>query len=81
VNNLIPGNYTFRLKISITKSGNTYTSEGTVNVTVYQPTSPGTINSLNICSKYNTGNTLTLSGYFGTIVKWQSSTVSDFSVM
>ena len=79
VNNLIPGNYTFRLKISITKSGNTYTSEGTVNVTVYQPISPGTINSLNICSKYNTGNTLTLSGYFGTIVKWQSSTLSDFS--
>jgi hypothetical protein len=79
VNNLIPGNYTFRLKISITKSENTYyTSEGTVNVTVYH-TSPGTINSLNICSKYNTGNTLTLSGYFGTIVKWQSSTVSDFS--
>ena len=79
VNNLIPGNYTFRLKISITKSENTYyTSEGTVNVTVYH-TSPGTINSLNICSKYNTGNTLTLSGYFGTIVKWQSSTASDFS--
>jgi len=79
VNNLIPGNYTFRLKISITKSGNTYTSEGTVNVTVYQPTTPGTINSLNICSKYNTGNTLTLSGHFGSIVKWQSSTASDFS--
>lgn len=78
VNNLIPGNYTFRLKISITKSENTYTSEGTVNVTVHS-TSPGTINSLNICSKYNTGNTLTLSGYFGTIVKWQSSTASDFS--
>ena len=79
VNNLIPGNYTFILKISITKSENTYTSEGTVTVTVHHPTSPGTINSLNICSKYNTGNTLTLSGYFGSIVKWQSSTASDFS--
>lgn len=74
VNNLIPGTYVFRLNIT---SGS-YSPEGTVTVTVYH-TSPGTINSLNICSKYNTGNTLTLSGYFGTIVKWQSSTASDFS--
>ena len=79
MNNLIPGNYTFILKISITKSENTYTSEGTVTVTVHHPTSPGTINNINICSKYNTGNTLTLSGNFGSIVKWQSSTASDFS--
>ena len=75
VDNLIPGTYVFRLKIT---SGS-YSPEGTVTVTVHHPTSPGTINSLNICSKYNTGNTLTLSGYFGTIVKWQSSTASDFS--
>jgi hypothetical protein len=75
VNNLIPGTYVFRLKIT---SGS-YSAQGTVTVTVHHPTSPGTINSLNICSKYNTGNTLTLSGYFGTIVKWQSSTASDFS--
>ena len=75
VDNLIPGTYVFRLKIT---SGS-YSPEGTVTVTFHHPTSPGTINSLNICSKYNTGNTLTLSGYFGTIVKWQSSTASDFS--
>ena len=75
VDNLIPGTYVFKLKIT---SGS-YSPEGTVTVTVHHPTSPGTINSLNICSKYNTGNTLTLSGYFGSIVKWQSSTASDFS--
>lgn len=75
VNDLIPGTYVFRLKIT---SGS-YSAQGTVTVTVYQSITPGTINNINICSKYNTGNTLTLSGYFGTIVKWQSSTVSDFS--
>ena len=75
VNNLIPGTYVFRLKIT---SGS-YSPEGTVTVTVYQSITPVTINNINICSKYNTGNTLTLSGHFGSIVKWQSSTASDFS--
>ena len=75
VNNLIPGTYVFRLNIT---SGS-YSPEGTVTVTVYQSITPGTINNINICSKYNTGNTLTLSGNFGSIVKWQSSTASDFS--
>ena len=74
VNNLIPGTYVFRLNIT---SGS-YSAQGTVTVTVHS-TSPGTINSLNICSKYNSGNILKLSGHFGSIVKWQSSTASDFS--
>lgn len=79
VNNLIAGTYVFKLKISITKSGKTFSAEGTVTINVYQAIVSGTINSLNICSKYNTGNTITLSGYNGTITKWQSSTTSNFS--
>ena len=79
VNNLIAGTYVFKLKISITKSGKTFSAEDTVTINVYQAIASGIINSLNICSKYNTSNVITLSGYNGTITKWQSSTTSDFS--
>lgn len=79
VNNLIAGAYVFKLKISITKSGKTFSAEGTVTVNVYQPVSSGTVNNINVCSKTNSNNTITLSGYVGTITKWQSSTSSNFT--
>ena len=79
VNNLIAGTYVFKLKISITKSGKSYSAEDTVTINVYQAISSGSVNNINICSKVNSGNTLTLSGYFGTITKWQSAPDSSFT--
>lgn len=78
INNLIPGTYTFRLKISITKSGITYSAEGQVTITVYQPITPGKLNDINYCSKYSSIKTLTLSEYYGNIIKWQTSTDKNF---
>lgn len=78
VNNLIPGNYTFRLKITITKSENSYSAEGTISIVVYAPVA-GTINNVNYCSKYSPNNSISIAALTGNIVKWQSSTSSDFS--
>lgn len=78
VNNLIPGTYTFRLKISITKSGNTYSAEGTITIVVSAPVA-GTINNVNYCSKYSPNNFISITGLTGNIVKWQSSASSSFS--
>jgi hypothetical protein len=50
-----------------------------VTITVDQPSVGGTISgSATVCGASNSG-TLTLSGYTGSIVKWQSATTSDFS--
>lgn len=73
------GDYVFKLKVRRIVNSQTYEATGTVTVNVYQPVSSGTVNNINVCSKTNSNNTITLSGYVGTITKWQSSTSSNFT--
>ena len=73
------GDYIFKLKVRRIVNSQTYEASGTVTVKIYQPVSPGTVNNINVCSKTNLTNTITLSGHVGTITKWQSSTSSNFT--
>lgn len=80
INNLNAiGDYVFKLTVRKTNSAGTYLVSGNVTVKIYQPVTSVTVNNINICSKYNTGNVLKLSGYYGTIVKWQSSADNTFT--
>jgi len=67
----------FNYSIPLTGGCGTVTATGTINVNNLAV--GGTLSgSANVCSNSNT-TTLTLSGYTGTISKWQSSTSSSFS--
>ncbi|WP_037360402.1 gliding motility-associated C-terminal domain-containing protein [Asinibacterium sp. OR53] len=70
VNGLVAGTYQFQWTIS----NNTCTSsQSTMNVTVYAATVAGSLAApATVCATSNTG-TLNLTGYTGTINKWQSS--------
>lgn len=73
---------TYTVEATNINGGCNYTLAMTGNATVVVDTAPvgGTINgSATACSGGNSG-TLTLVDYTGTIVKWQSSPVSDFSL-
>jgi len=66
---------------AVVQSGNCSTANSSVaTITVTSSGGGTTSGSATLCSATNS-TTLTLSGYSGTIVKWQSSTVNDFHLM
>ena len=73
------GDYVFKLTVRKKNAPEETYHSGNVTVKIYQPVTSGTVNNINICSKYNTGNVLTLSGSYGAIVKWQSSADNTFT--
>lgn len=71
-NGLIPGNV-YQFQWTITSSPGCPTSSSVVNITVDKPPLGGTTGSdATVCSGSN-GGQVTLTGYFGTIVRWESS--------
>jgi hypothetical protein len=68
------GTYYFRAQVQVSGCGSAvYTPGCTVTVTSGTPPVGGTVSSNEHCSGSNSG-TLTLSGYTGTVSKWQYST-------
>lgn len=68
------GTYYFRAQVQVSGCGSpVYTPNCTVTVTSGTPPVGGTVSSTEHCAGSNSG-TLTLSGYTGTISKWQYST-------
>ncbi|MDN3676656.1 hypothetical protein QWY90_04950 [Flavobacterium paronense] len=63
----------------ITSGACTSANSATASITVNPVSAGGTIAGAGTICSSTTSTTLTLSGQTGTIVKWQSSTVSDFS--
>jgi len=73
VNGLVPGVYQFKWTIS-GAAGTCPPTSSLVNITVDAPPIGGTTaGSAPVCSGSNTG-TITLTGQFGNIVRWESST-------
>jgi hypothetical protein len=71
ISGLIPGTYQFIWSIS---NGSCAVSKDTVVITNYPPTVGGSISaSATVCSGSNSG-TLVLSGYTGSVIRWESST-------
>ncbi len=76
VSGLIAGVYQFVWSVS---NGSCANSKDTVQVTVYPPTTPGTLNAdATVCASANSG-TLSLTGYVSSIVQWESSTNNGIS--
>jgi len=66
---------------AVVQSGSCSTANSGIATITVSPVSAGgtlTVGSYNGCSLNNSG-TITLSGYTGNVVKWQSSTSADFS--
>jgi hypothetical protein len=73
VNGLIPGSV-YQFKWTITGSASCPASSDNVNITIDKAPVGGTTSSdATVCSGSNTG-TITLSGKFGTVVRWEYST-------
>lgn len=67
------GTYYLRANVSGCGGASSYSGYSTINVTSGTPPVGGSINSPSACGPTNTVN-LTLTGYTGTISKWQTST-------
>lgn len=73
ISGLIPGNI-YQFQWTITTSANCPTNANVVNITIDQSPVGGTTSSpANVCLGSNSGQ-VTLAGYFGSIVRWESST-------
>ena len=79
LSNIIGLNYYYYVQVKSTGCSNIKSSSWTQAYTINPTSIGGTIaGATSLCSGTN-NTTLTLSGYTGTITKWQSSSTSDFS--